>query len=226
MQLCGLVVAMTSGVAAARDLSVYGTVTTDYVYRGVSQSDEHAAVQLGLDLSFESGWFLGAWGSTTDLTTGNRKRDREIDYYVGYTHDLERNWSFGVTLNRYGYPGSGGNVGYDYNEYMLSINYADRAWLDVSYTNEAFGHASDARGVELTTRWPLAGKLEFTAGAGYNDVSGMDNAGYAYWQFALTRLIGRASLDFRYHDTYNEPSDMFPARNSDGRIVFSISAGF
>lgn len=217
---------MAAGCASARDVSVYGTLTTDYVYRGVSQSDEHAAAQLGLDFSYESGWFFGVWGSTTDLTTGNRQRDREVDYYVGYTHDFERVWSIGVTLNRYANPGSGGNVDYDYNEYSLSINYGDRAWLDVFYSNEAFGHASDARGLELTTRWPLAGPMEFTAGAGYNDLSGVDNAGYAYWQIGLTRPVRRASFDLRYHDTFKEPSNMFPERNSEARVVFSISAGF
>lgn len=39
------------------------TLTSDYRFRGVSQSDEGMAVQGGITLSHESGLYVGAWGS-------------------------------------------------------------------------------------------------------------------------------------------------------------------
>ena len=40
--------------ASAGELSGYLVGTTDYVYRGVTQSDGHGAAQLGLDVSTSS----------------------------------------------------------------------------------------------------------------------------------------------------------------------------
>lgn len=39
------------------------TITSDYRFRGVSQSDEELAVQGGITLTHESGVYVGAWGS-------------------------------------------------------------------------------------------------------------------------------------------------------------------
>jgi uncharacterized protein (TIGR02001 family) len=46
-------------------ISVSGSVAlvTDYMFRGVSQSDEGLAIQGGLTVSHESGFYVGTWGS-------------------------------------------------------------------------------------------------------------------------------------------------------------------
>ena len=51
-----------AGPTAAGEVSGYLVGTTDYVYRGVTQSDGHGAVQAGLDVNFNSGFFLGRLG--------------------------------------------------------------------------------------------------------------------------------------------------------------------
>src|SRR3546814_1978703 len=39
---------------------------TDYVFRGISQTDEEPTVQGGFDWSHDSGIYLGIWGSNVD----------------------------------------------------------------------------------------------------------------------------------------------------------------
>ena len=82
--LCLLAFGAMFDCAYAQKFTIYGALTSDYVCRGVSNSDEHAAVQLGLEVSTDSGFFGGIWASTTDITNGDRHRAREVDYYFGH----------------------------------------------------------------------------------------------------------------------------------------------
>ena len=52
-------VSPTNGVGA--ELSGYLTLTTDYVYRGVTNSDGDPSVQLGGDVSFANSFYAGLW---------------------------------------------------------------------------------------------------------------------------------------------------------------------
>lgn len=39
-------------------------VTTDYVFRGITQTSHNAALQGGVDYAHSSGFYVGLWGST------------------------------------------------------------------------------------------------------------------------------------------------------------------
>lgn len=54
--------------AQADPAPIGGTLaaTTDYIYRGVSQSDGHGALQADLHASSSAGTFAGVWASTRD----------------------------------------------------------------------------------------------------------------------------------------------------------------
>ena len=53
--------------AASAEFSGNVALTTDYVWRGVSQTDEGPAVQGGFDYEHESGFSAGVWGSNVDF---------------------------------------------------------------------------------------------------------------------------------------------------------------
>jgi len=57
-------------------------VTTNYVWRGISQSDDHAAVSSGIDYNHPSGWYAGGW--TSSLDGSDSENSYELDLYVGY----------------------------------------------------------------------------------------------------------------------------------------------
>jgi len=78
-----------SADAASQDWTAYINLTTDYVKRGVSQSDSHGAAQLGGEVAFDSGVYAGVWGSTADIDNGpGRHRDKEVNLYAGYGRDI------------------------------------------------------------------------------------------------------------------------------------------
>lgn len=88
---------LSSGVAAA-DVTANAGVFSNYIWRGVTQTDDSAAGQGGIDYSHESGAYAGVWTSTID-------GGQEVDLYVGFAGELDK---FGYDLGAitYQYPQS------------------------------------------------------------------------------------------------------------------------
>ena len=89
--------ALTSGVAAA-DLTANAGIFSNYIWRGVTQTDDSAAGQGGIDWGHDSGVYVGTWVSTLGVGGGN-----EIDVYAGFAGEAG---SFGYDLGviTYQYP--------------------------------------------------------------------------------------------------------------------------
>ncbi len=139
-------------VAMAAEFSGYAAVTSDYVKRGVSQSDADAAIQLGGDVFFDSGLFLGAWGSTVDINNGpTRQRDLELNLYAGFSYDVSKLWRVSARVVSYLYPGQTGEFDYDYVEYSLAVNYDDRYWLEYSYSPDLYNTSRVSHNIEAYT---------------------------------------------------------------------------
>jgi len=217
---------MVSPVSAA-EVGGYLVLTTDYVFRGVSQSDEHGALQLGADVALESGWFFGIWGSTVDVGGGTtRERDLETNYYLGYTFDISQKWTIGANAVAYSYPGGKGQIDYDYVEYSFTANFDDRAWLEYSQSPDLYHTGAATRNISLYTEWPLVNQYALGAGAGYYDVSELVGEEYTYWQIGVTRPFRYLTLDFRYHDSSRWLPVISSPESADARLVLSIKFQF
>jgi uncharacterized protein (TIGR02001 family) len=99
------------------------TITNDYRYRGISQTNYQPAIQGGFDYAHESGLYIGNWNSTISWisnTTGNGiKAPIEMDFYGGFKKELIAPGfasDFGVL--QYYYNQTGGN----YNSMMVNPN--------------------------------------------------------------------------------------------------------
>ena len=88
--------------------------SSQYVWRGESQSSKDMSPAIGVDLGHSSGFYLGAWsGSITNGTYG-----AEFDVYGGYAFEVGP-LSFDVGDLYYLYPGESNEV--QFNEYYLSL---------------------------------------------------------------------------------------------------------
>lgn len=222
-----LLAALCSSACGAASLTGYGVVTTDYVFRGVTYSDGHAAVQAALDLDFDSGFYAGAWASSVDLYDGGtRRRNLEIDYYLGFNYELRRNWIVGANVVAYTFPDTRGDVDYDYFEYSLVANYDDRLWLEYSWSPDLFHTGSETQNVELYAEWPLPAGMMLGGGVGYYDPSELTGSGYGYWQAGVTRTFGIADIDVRYHDTNRAVPFISTPDSADARLALSIKIPF
>lgn len=112
--LAALALATTATPAFAQDqtdpapavtVSGSATIISDYRFRGISQTDRDFAVQAGVTVSHDSGFYAGVWGSTVDkYVTLHGTAHQEIDLIAGYRKSFD-----GITLDAgaiyYLYPG-------------------------------------------------------------------------------------------------------------------------
>lgn len=196
--VAALIATASASTASAQDVSFNVGVTSDYVFRGLSQTDESPALQAGVDVTFESGFYAGAWASNVDFFDDT---DAEVDVYGGYRTEVS---GFALDFGLVGYFYINEPSGADYNFVEFKAA-ASRAVGPVTlgavvyYTPDYSGGIDDATYVEANAAWAFADKFTATAAVGNQDFDGFDyttwNAGVAY---ALTDKI---SLDGRYHDT-------------------------
>ena len=111
-----------TGLLAAKNFSGTATLTSDYVFRGLSQTREDPAVQASFDYKHPAGLFLGAWASNVDETIS--EGNIEIDLYGGYRGQLFKNLSYELSIIYYWYPGGGHDPDWDYVELHGGLNYA------------------------------------------------------------------------------------------------------
>jgi uncharacterized protein (TIGR02001 family) len=189
--------------AGAADPAWSGSVagTTNYVYRGISQTSGGGALQLGANYQDARGWFAGAWGSNVDPYPGGASYE-EVDLYAGILRALGDEYAIRATYTHYGYLQGPHSARYDRNEASVSVTYLDLLAATVSYSPDSsyfstlgFAGKRAALAYELSSRWPLRFGLAATAGAGYYDLH--DSFGIAYWaaDWGLSYQYRRLTLD-------------------------------
>jgi uncharacterized protein (TIGR02001 family) len=105
VSISGLAQSQTTEPASTLSFNV--GATTDYRYRGISQSRLQPAVQGGIDYADKSGFYVGAWGSTIKFIkdSGATKGDFELDLYGGYK-GTAGGVAYDVGFLRYEYVGN------------------------------------------------------------------------------------------------------------------------
>jgi uncharacterized protein (TIGR02001 family) len=201
--LGGLALASSAGAwTGGSVLTASLAATSDFVFRGVSQSDGKPALQAGVEVEHPAGLFAGVWASTVEFggeLYRNDPRDLELDLYAGYGLELSRSWSLVGSVVRYTYPRADTPFDYDYDELGVAVQYR-RAVLATSYSDNALGTQGAGFAWELTGQLPLRHGLEAGGGAGfyYLRVSEDD---YLYWHLSLSRPWRRLKVQLAYIDT-------------------------
>lgn len=169
---------------------------SQYVFRGLTQTNEKPALQGGFDYAHSSGFYAGVWGSNISWISDavpDVSASLELDTYFGYKKSLADDLSLDVGFLRYNYPGSypSGMTKADTNELYAAITWK---WITAKYSyslGDTFG-VDDARGtdyIDLSASYEVAPKLTLSAhwgrqkyrGAGHSDFTYDDwKAGIAY----------------------------------------------
>lgn len=207
-------------------LSANIALTTEYVFRGYSQTAENPAVQGGFDATCGI-FYVGVWASNLDfggdfLFGGTGTEDVaniEMDWYLGIKPVTGKiTWDLGVIY--YTYPGSIDPVGRDFNYVELKVGGSAEVWKDGTFGVTVF-YSPDytlETGAVWTVETSFAQVLPkigmftptFSALLGYqkgddvfyNALVGNGDDSYLYWNVGLTLgFHDKWSLDFRYWDS-------------------------
>lgn len=215
--LAAVVLLALTPAAAFAGTSGSVALTSDYLFRGVSQTNQEPALQAGLEFATDSGFYVGTWGSNvswlSDVSTPDApiSSSLELDVYGGYRGKLSDKVGFDVGALYYWYPGdfpSGFNSA-DTGEIYFGITAGPFAstTLTAKYSyavTDLFGYAdSDGSGyLDLGASWEFAPTWTLSAHAGKQWVENNDIAEYADWKLGVSKAFDSGfSVAVAYSDT-------------------------
>lgn len=200
-------------------------VTTDYIYRGFSETNNHGATQLDLHLNTEAGTFLGIWTSTLDHKY-RPHADFEVEEYVGQRFGLSSAWNASLTATNYSYLGGNQSYSSDYQQISGSVSYLDRWTLSVSAIPNMLRYSEyyqrvgrhPAYDIETSSQWLIGKGFFVTGGVGYYLLTGTGSTtmrqpslGYAYGDVGLAYEWRNWRIDVGYFLTQNTAArNLFP----------------
>jgi uncharacterized protein (TIGR02001 family) len=203
-----------SGPASAA-VTGSAAITTDYLFRGVSQTNGDPAFQAGLEFASESGFYIGTWGSNiswlSDLSAAGAEISSsvEIDGYGGYRGKFSDSVSYDVGAITYWYPGdfpSGFNDA-DTTEVYFGIGVGMFAAKYSYALTDLFGYGdSDGSGyLDLNFNWGFADTWTLNLHAGKQWIESNEDFEYSDWKIGATKAFENGfSLAFGYFDTNTE----------------------
>ena len=173
--------------------SLTGNVTfaSEYIYRGIGQTNRKPAVQAGFDYGHSSGIYLGTWGSNVSWvsdTATTESNSVELDFYGGY-------------------KGSAGDIGYDVGvlQYLYPSNklhpsantfelYGALTFGPVTakYSHSAtnlFGYADSKNSgyFDVTATFDLGDGLSLAPHVGHQTVKHLAAASYTDYSLTLAK---------------------------------------
>jgi len=192
---------------------------SDYVWRGVSQSDENPTLQAGFTYTGEIGLYAGVWGSGVDFGSG--APDVEVDYFVGFNKDLSDSVNFDIMVNRYTYPGASE---LNFNELLTTTTFADTYSLSVNYSDDFGGADTDAWYVGLGASWGLPNDYSLDVSVGRSLFEKDYSDDYTDWSVGVGKSWGLFSAKLAYVGTDGTGRDLY-GNLADDRLVLSLSIG-
>jgi uncharacterized protein (TIGR02001 family) len=100
--LLGLIISVMSIPAFAGSFNGNLSYNSDYVWRGVSQTQGKPSVHLQGEVISDLGFYAGFYGATVDFVS-EVDTDVELDYYAGYDLQVSDNIALDVGYVRYTY---------------------------------------------------------------------------------------------------------------------------
>jgi uncharacterized protein (TIGR02001 family) len=192
---------------------------SNYIFRGISQTNNELALQGGVDYSHSSGFYLGAWASNISWLTdaaAYKSSSMELDLYGGFASTIgDTGIGYNVGVLQYVYPGStvSGGTDADTTEVYGSLSYDwIAAKLSVVASSDVFG-AKDGSGAwyaEINANYPIAdtgitaiahvGRQDFNGAVGLTD--------YTDWKLGLSKAWDNGITLGGYYTDTSEPFDV------------------
>jgi uncharacterized protein (TIGR02001 family) len=218
------------------------TLTSDYRFRGISNSDRGAAVQGWVQYDHASGFFGNVWASTIDFNDQlTYDSSVEVDFTVGYNHMFSEKTGGTVKAVYYWYADADTPTGfpdYDYFELgaALSHDFGMAAVSgEVMWSPDYFAEVGDSVALTGGVEVPIMDEFLFFDGGltasghiGYQWIDDNASAGvpdYLYYDLGATASWGIFSVDLRWIGTdLDRPECVGGLDTCQDGVVLSVSA--
>lgn len=227
-------------------------LATDCVFRGFTNTDGGPRIQADLTWAFANGFYLGVWSSNTDF--GGQGSTMEIDPFVGYAGQIgDSPFSYDVGYWAYFYPnaeldldgdGQTENADIDYGEVYVYLTFthggfslSPNIWYADDYSGDDFLPDTPAVSYELYGAYAvpggwLNGWLDGLSISGiygeqtFDETRGVPDLDYTFYDLGLSYVIGRFTLDVRWHDSDDVSPLFLPSDLVGPRWVAAVTRSF
>jgi uncharacterized protein (TIGR02001 family) len=219
------VLLLATATAAHAEFSGTVTATTDYDWRGVTQTAQDPALQGSFDWSSDMGLYAGVWASNVDFGSGDP--NVEVDLYGGWSGGDVLTYDVGAVY--YTYPGESdfnfpeiyGSVGWEFLSAKISYSW------DFAGTSETAFYYEGNVDSGLPANFGVTGHIGYSDGDGIRAAYGQSN--YYDWSVGLTYTWSHFDFSLKWVDgedldtLRNTPDDI---SSSDARAIFTVSTTF
>ena len=215
---------VTGAVAQDNNIEFSANVAlvTDYIYRGITQTDNGLAIQGGFDAAYGV-FYAGTWASSVDFRDDTTM---EIDFYGGVAPNIgETNFDFGVIY--YAYPDSPElpTGTQNFVEFYAGIGQSFgpiEPSVKVSYSPDFYGETGGAFYIEGDVALQIIEELSASAGIGASLFEDdLLNDDYIDFNAGITAASWGLDFDLRFHSTSNRVGG-----SDDDVVVFALSRSF
>jgi uncharacterized protein (TIGR02001 family) len=188
-------------------------IYSQYIFRGLTQTDAKPAFQGGFDFAHKSGFYAGTWGSNIswlhDSGVCAHGCSLEWDIYGGWKYAFNDDWGMDVGIYYYWYPGSyvSGATKPDTTELYIAGSWK---WVSLKYSysvDHTFGVPDNGWYLDLTANYPITDAWTFNAHVGRQEyqgsTAGISNSilNYTDWKLGVTYTVNGWSFGGYYTDT-------------------------
>lgn len=177
--------------------------TTDYVYRGVSQTQNQAALQGDVHYETALSTVVGMWASTVQPTSDTETV--ELDAYLGQSWLLADDLLLSLTAVHYAYLDSTKWGPKDYDEILASFGYRGLLFATVAWSPNTWRYSipndparHSAASYEVAAHLPLTRDWYLSGGAGYYDLGQFVDPSYWYWSAGIGYGFRHYQVDLSY----------------------------
>lgn len=218
------------------------SLTSQYVFRGMAQSDSKPAIQGGYDYAHASGFYAGVWASSASWVSdaGIGSNALEVDGYLGFKKTFLKDFTADLGVITYYYPGTYGAVPSGFakphtTEAYLGLSYK---WVTLKYSHslsDDFFGAPDCKNVkyyDATANVPLPAGLTLGLHAGRQQFpTSYKSASYNDYKMALSKEViptYTASLAYTYANSEKNGFWSNPLENNLGgsRVALTLTKAF
>ena len=223
--LCAMQVANAQSSAPASPHTVTGNMTlaSEYIFRGIGQTNRKPAIQGGVDYAHASGLYAGLWASSiswlSDATPGVSAAI-EADFYGGYKGSY-KSISFDIGALQYYYPGSfpANTVSPDTLELYAQAGWK---WFTLKYSHavsNTFGFANSKGSdyIDLTGTYELGHGITLTGHVGHQKIKNTTDASCTDWKIGLSKDYAGLTWGLAYIDTDAKGAPGQPYYNAYGK---------
>jgi uncharacterized protein (TIGR02001 family) len=236
----GLMIITSVASAAESPFSANVALTSDYVFRGISQTSEDPAIQGGFDFNHASGFYIGVWASALNFgedatALAIKPADRahlEVDIYAGFSGNFTEKMGWDIGVLNYGYPGAASSLNYDFTEAYAKLNYdfgVAKTTLAVNQTSDYFAASGSATYIALDVEVPLPSDFALAIHAGNQKIdknAAFATPDYTDYKIGISKEFGGFGFALDWIDTDLDKIECFGGSDlCESRVVFTISKG-